>query len=199
MLSSGLVLHVGSHMGSGFEQSLVQVAQGLLRALNEADSSPSGALECPILIENAAGTGGTIGRSLQEIEAIIDACGADERVGLCIDTQHLWASGVNYASVTSTKVLVKEIESRIGLNRLGCVHLNDSKVECGANRDRHANIDEGTIGARGLAPFVGHPKLRNLPLLLEVPGSGDGPRAQDIDLARAVHQTGVALYARSKK
>ena len=199
MAASGLVLHVGSHKGAGFEEVVGQVARAFERALEGADAAPEGVADCPILIENAAGSGATVGRSLEEIEALIDACGRDERVGLCIDTQHLWASGVDYSSVAATKRLVKEITDRIGIARLGCLHLNDSKVELGANRDRHANIGEGTIGAKGLAPLVGHPKLRDMPLLLEVPGGGAGPRIQDVKAARRVVTAGVKLYATPAK
>ena len=194
MAASGVVLHVGSHKGAGFDDVVAQIAEGLQRALDDAEPVPDGVAECPILIENAAGAGGTVGRSLEEIEALLDACGGDERLGLCIDTQHLWASGVDYSTVALAKKLVQELDTRIGVRRLGCLHLNDSKVELGANRDRHANIDEGTIGAAGLAPLVGHPKIRNLPLLLEVPGDGDGPRARDVVAARAVVTAGVQLY-----
>ena len=77
-----------------------------------------------------------------------------------------------------------------------CLHLNDSKTAFGSNRDRHANIGEGEIGEAGLAALVGHPKVRELPLLLEVPGDGDGPRGEDVVAARAVVESGVALYRR---
>ncbi len=199
MAASGVVLHVGSHMGAGFAEVVGQVAEAFERALDDADPAPAGVADCPILIENAAGTGGTVGRSLEEIEALIDACGGDERLGLCIDTQHLWASGVDYSTLAGAKRLVKEINDRIGIERLRCLHLNDSKVELGANRDRHANIDEGTIGSKGLAPLVGHPKIRNLPLLLEVPGHGDGPRGLDVALARKVVAKGIKLYGAPTK
>ena len=199
MGSSGVVLHVGSHMGAGFETVIRQIAEAFERAFDTADAAPAGVADCPILIENAAGTGGTVGRSLEEIEALIGACAHDERLGLCIDTQHLWASGVDYSSVVGTNKLVKEIEGRIGIERLRCLHLNDSKIELGGNRDRHANIDEGTIGTAGLAPLVGHPRIRELPLLLEVPGSGDGPRAEDVAKARKVVTAGVQLYGASAK
>ena len=199
MGASGVVLHVGSHMGAGFDEVVDQIAGALEHSLNNADPSPPGVKDCPILIENAAGTGGTVGRSLEEIEALINACGGDERLGLCIDTQHLWASGVDYSTVAGTKKLIKEIKGRIGLERLRCLHLNDSKVELGANRDRHANIDEGTIGTKGLAPLVGHPKIRDLPLLLEVPGSGEGPRAVDVKKAQKVVLAGIKLYAAASK
>ncbi len=199
MASSGVVLHVGSHMGAGFETVIKQIAEAFERALDTADQAPPGVKDCPILIENAAGTGGTVGRSLDEIQALIDACGGDERLGLCIDTQHLWASGVDYSTIEGTNALVKEIDDRIGIERLRCFHLNDSKIELGGNRDRHANIDEGTIGTKGLAPLVGHPQIRDLPLLLEVPGSGDGPRHEDVIAARKVVEVGIKLYDGASK
>jgi len=194
MASSGVVLHVGSHKDSGFENALPRIAEAFKRALDGADKAPEGVKDCPILIENAAGSGGTVGRSLDEIQAMIDATGGDERIGLCIDTQHLWASGVDYSTTHGTNDLVHEIDTRIGLDRLRCFHLNDSKIELGGNRDRHANIGEGTIGEAGLAALVGHPDFRDLPLLLEVPGSGEGPRAEDVMAARKVVVEGIKLY-----
>ena len=194
MGAGGLVLHVGSHMGAGFDDVVRQVAEALGRALDGADAAPPGVADCPILIENAAGAGGTVGRSLEEIEFLIDACNGDDRLGLCIDTQHLWASGVDYSTIEGAEALVAEVDRRIGLSRLRCFHLNDSKIELGGNRDRHANIDEGTIGTMGLAPLVGHPAIRELPLLLEVPGDGGGPRARDVIAARHAVEVGVALY-----
>ena len=194
MGSSGLVLHVGSHKGAGFDDVVRQIADAFERALAEADPAPEGVADCPILIENAAGAGGTVGRSLEEIQFLIDACNGDDRLGLCVDTQHLWASGFDYSSVAGTEKLVREIDNSVGMSRLRCFHLNDSKIELGGNRDRHANIGEGTIGAKGLAPLVGHPKIRDLPLLLEVPGTGEGPRAEDVVAARAVVAAGIKLY-----
>ncbi len=194
MASSGLVLHVGSHLGAGFDDVVRQIADALERALEEADPAPDGVADCPILIENAAGTGGTVGRSFEEIAFLIDACQGDDRLGLCIDTQHLWASGCDFSTIAGTEQLLREVDHAVGLARLRCFHFNDSKIELGGNRDRHANIGEGTIGAKGLAPLVGHPKIRNLPLILEVPGSGDGPRAEDVAAAKKVVAAGIKLY-----
>ena len=171
-----------------------QIADAFERAFAEADPSPEGVAECPILIENAAGADGPVGRTLEEIHMMIDATNSDDRLGLCIDTQHLWASGFDYSSEAGAGRLVKEIEMSVGINRLRCFHLNDSKIELGGNRDRHANIGEGTIGTRGLATLIGQPLIRNLPLILEVPGSGDGPRAEDVTVARQVLIAGIALY-----
>ncbi|HVB51674.1 MAG TPA: deoxyribonuclease IV [Acidimicrobiales bacterium] len=199
MGSSGLVLHVGSHKGAGFDEVVRQIADAFERAFDDADPAPEGVVDCPILIENAAGAGGTVGRSLEEIGLMIDACNGDDRLGLCIDTQHLWASGFDYSTVAGTERLIKAIDKNVGMSRLRCFHLNDSKIELGGNRDRHANIGEGTIGVKGLAPLVGHPKIRNIPLLLEVPGSGEGPRAEDVVAARKVVMAGIKLYDGAKK
>jgi deoxyribonuclease-4 len=194
MGSDGVVLHVGSHRGKGFEEALPQIAHALEYALDNATKAPAGVAECPILIENTAGAGGTVGRSFDEIEAMIDACGGDERLGLCIDTQHLWASGFDFSTIDGANELVREIDSRIGLSRLTCFHLNDSKTELAGNKDRHANIGEGMIGVDGLASLMGHPSMRDLPMILEVPGDGDGPRASDVIAAQKAHARGVALY-----
>jgi deoxyribonuclease-4 len=194
MGSSGLILHVGSHLGAGFDDVVRQIADAFERALAEADPAPEGVADCPILIENAAGTGGTVGRSFEEIRFLIDACNGDDRLGLCIDTQHLWASGFDFSTVAGTEHLIEEVEFSVGMNRLRALHLNDSKIELGGNRDRHANIGEGTIGTKGLAPLVGHPRIRDLPLLLEVPGTGDGPRAVDVAVAKQVVVAGIELY-----
>ncbi len=195
MGSSGLVLHVGSHHGAGFDQVVRQIADAFERALAEADPVADGVADCPILIENAAGSGGTVGRSFEEIRFLIDACNGDDRLGLCIDTQHLWASGFDFSTIAGTERLIEEIEFSVGMSRLRAFHLNDSKIALGGNVDRHANIGEGTIGSKGLAALVGHPRVRDLPLILEVPGTGDGPRAYDVEVAKQVVTAGIALYA----
>lgn len=198
MSASGLVLHIGSHKGAGTEGAIARVVEGLRRALDAADDpGDAAAPPCPILLENAAGAGGTVGRTLEELEAVLVAAG-DERLGVCIDTQHLWASGVDYASIARADAVIDEVRSRFGLERLGCLHLNDSKVELGSNRDRHENPGEGTIGADGLASLLGHPDLAGTAALLEVPGEGDGPRAVDVTAARAILKDGTAMRASTR-
>ncbi len=191
MGASGLVLHVGSHKGSGFADCLPQVVDALGGVLERFDGRSPGA--CPILLENAAGTGGTVGRSFEELAAILDAAGGAlaPRLGVCLDTQHLWASGIGYASVEEADDVVAHFDAVIGLDRLRCLHLNDSKVELGANRDRHANVGEGTIGALHLGLLLSHPALMELPAILEVPGEGDGARALDVAAAREAVQLGL--------
>jgi deoxyribonuclease-4 len=112
---------------------------------------------------------------------------------VCLDTQHLWASGIPFATVDDADALIELIEDTVGMARLRCMHLNDSKVEFGGNKDRHENIGDGTIGADGLAALLGHPALQSVPAILEVPGEGDGPRTEDVTAARAVLEAGLAL------
>ncbi len=192
MGSDGLVLHIGSHRGSGFDAALPGIVEALIEALDsvEAASDP-----CPILLENAAGAGDTVGRSFEELAMVIDTAGGDERLGVCLDTQHLWASGVPFGTVEEADALITLVEETVGLARLQCLHLNDSKVAFGANRDRHENIGDGTIGAKALAALLGHPDLQGLPAILEVPGEGDGPRTEDVAKARKVWANGVKLRA----
>ncbi len=190
MGADGLVLHIGSHRGRGFKVALPGVVEALIEALDSVDLDPD---PCPILLENTAGAGDTVGRSFEELAEIIDAAGGDERLGLCLDTQHLWASGIPFGTTGEADGLVSLVSELIGLDRLRCLHLNDSKVAFGANRDRHENIGAGTIGAESLASLLGHPDLQGLPAILEVPGDGDGPRAEDVRAAREVWSRGVDL------
>ena len=190
MGADGLVLHIGSHRGSGFATALPAVVEALIEALDSVEASAD---PCPILLENAAGAGDTVGRSFEELAEVIDAGGGDERLGVCLDTQHLWASGIPFTTEESADDLIDRVSDTVGLERLRCLHLNDSKVEFGANRDRHENIGDGTIGADGLAALIGHPRLQGLPAILEVPGDGDGPRSEDVAVARDVWAAGVAL------
>ncbi len=194
MGARGLVLHVGSHRGRGFDACLPQVVDALLQTLA---TQPAG--DCPIVLENAAGTGDTVGRTFDELATILEAAGpdGDDRLRVCLDTQHLWASGVDYASVDKTDDVVARFDAVVGLDRLRCLHLNDSKVELGANRDRHENVGEGSIGAEGLGVFISHPALVELPAILEVPGDGHGARAEDVATARAALALGLDLRHRS--
>ena len=189
MEASGLVLHVGSHKGTGLAGCVPQVVDALLEALG---TQPAGG--CPIVLENAAGTGGTVGRSFEELATLLDAAGDEytSRLGVCLDSQHLWASGVSFASVEEADHVVSDFDALIGLERLRCLHLNDSKVAFGENKDRHENIGHGTIGARALGFLFSHPALVGLPAILEVPGEGDGARTADIEAARQALQLGLS-------
>ena len=193
MGADGLVLHIGSHRGSGFATARPAIARALIHAVDSVETGAVDAPACPILLENAAGAGDTVGRSFEELAEVIEVADADERLGVCLDTQHLWASGVPFTTLATADDVIRLIGDTVGLDRLRCLHLNDSKVGFGGNRDRHENIGHGTIGAEGLAALIGHPDLQQVPAVLEVPGGGDGPRKEDVQAARAVLSSGIAM------
>jgi deoxyribonuclease-4 len=189
MGAAGLVLHPGSHLGAGLEPRLDQLAGALVEALEEHGGG------CPILLENTAGAGGTIGRSLEELARILEAAGDHRGLGVCLDTQHLWAAGISFGTMADADTLVRRVERTVGLERLACLHVNDSVVGFGAGRDRHANLGEGDIGLERLACLLGHPALDGLAAVLEVPGAGQGPRARDVAVLRQTYRSGVARRA----
>ncbi len=187
--SAGVVLHVGSHRGAGIDGAIAPVATFLVEACDAASASSSQPL-CPLLIENAAGSGGTIGRSFEELARILESAKSDERLGFCLDTQHLFASGVCYQDREHADATVRRFDEILGLDRLRCIHLNDSKVPFGANRDRHENLGDGEIGADALGWLLSHPLLDPVPAILEVPGDGHGPRLEDVETAREILKRG---------
>ena len=151
---------------------------------------------CGLLLENAAGAGGAIGRTFDELGLVLEALDGDERIGVCLDTQHLWAAGYRYDTAEEMDKLVASFDAVVGLDRLRCLHLNDSKVPFAAGSDRHENLGEGHIGEDRLAVFLGHPALQELPALLEISGiEGHGPGPLDLEVARRIHAEGVALYS----
>jgi deoxyribonuclease-4 len=140
-----------------------------------------------LLLENSAGAGGTIGRSLAEIAALVDALGRHPRLGICLDSCHLYVSGVDVTDRAVLDGVVRELEGTIGLDRLRALHVNDAATTLGSNRDRHANVLEGSMG-EGLGVFLAHPQLQGLPAVLEVPGPDDhGPDAAELEKVRALH------------
>lgn len=193
MGADGLVLHVGSHRGAGMEERLEQVVATLTEVLDGVEPGDGGG--CPILLENAAGAGGTVGRDVDELGRIMDRLDAGDRVGMCLDTQHLWASGVDFATPEAAAAVVESIDAAVGLVRLRCIHLNDSAVPFGANRDRHANLGAGTIGIEPLAVLLGHPALSHLAAVLEVPGDGGGPTAEQVVVAKRLVAEGQGRWA----
>lgn len=179
--AAGLVLHPGSHRGVDAATAATRIADRVRAALDAADGP------CGLWLENTAGSGATVGRSLEELAAIVAAAGGDERLGVCLDTQHLWASGVDFSGVRAAAGLARAVVAELGPGRLRCVHLNDSKVPLGSGRDRHANLGQGTIGAGPLRRLLGQPVLGDLPVILEVPGvEGHGPGPADLADARAL-------------
>jgi deoxyribonuclease IV len=179
--ADGVVFHVGSHQGAGFEVSLKRVVPALRKALKRCSETTW------LLIENTAGTGDTIGRSIDELAALYDALDAHQRLGICLDSCHLYASGYDVTKREELDRLLGEVDQRIGLERLRALHVNDSKTPLGSNRDRHDNIGEGLIGEE-LGVFLSHPKLQGLPAYLEVPGTdGHGPDAEQVRKLKELH------------
>jgi deoxyribonuclease-4 len=179
--AEGVVFHIGSHLGAGFEAGLERVVPALAQVLDRCNERTW------LLMENSAGAGGTIGRSIDELAVLFEAMQRHERLGVCLDSCHLYVSGVDVTDPATMEAVLAELDERIGLDRLRALHANDAKAPLGSNRDRHENIGEGLIG-EGLGVFLGHPKLQHLPVLLEVPGEdGKGPNADEVRKLRELH------------
>jgi deoxyribonuclease IV len=184
--AEAVVFHVGSHQGAGFEAGLERVVPAMSKALERCNETTW------LCMENSAGTGGTIGRSLEELAALYEALHEHPRLGVCLDSCHLFASGYDVTDAAELDRVVRELDRSIGLDRLRCLHVNDSKAPLGSNRDRHDNIGDGLMG-EGLGVFLAHRKLQKLPALLEVPGAdGHGPDLEQMTKLRK-------LYARATK
>jgi deoxyribonuclease-4 len=179
--ADGVVFHIGSHLGAGMDVGIERVLPALNEALELCNDRTW------LLLENSAGAGGTIGRSIDELVTLFEAAGAHERLGICLDTCHLYVSGVDVTDKGVVDALVDDIEARIGLDRLRAVHVNDAAAPLGSNLDRHANIGEGEIGEQ-LGVVLSHPKLQGLPAFLEVPGvDKKGPSAEELRKVREIH------------
>ena len=179
--SEGVIFHVGSHLGDGFEAGLERVVPAL-RELLELTTERTW-----LLMENSAGAGGTIGRSTDELAAIYDALDGHPRLGICLDSCHWYVSGVDVTDPAVLDAALADIDARIGLDRVRALHVNDSAGELGSNRDRHASIGHGLLG-EGLGVFLAHPAFAELPAILETPGpDGHGPDAEEVRRLRALH------------
>jgi deoxyribonuclease-4 len=182
----GVVLHPGSAKKSDVGEAIARAGKAIREALAESE-------ECPLHLENTAGAGGTLGRSIEELAALIDAAGGDPRLGLCLDSCHLLASGYDIRTPAGLDVLTGEVAEKIGLERLGSLHLNDSQTPLGSNRDRHANIGEGELGEEGCAAFLCAPAFQDLPCILETPGhERSGTTREEVELAMRLRERGLA-------
>lgn len=178
--AEGVIFHVGSHMGSGFDHALPRIAAAMREALDRTPDEPL------LLIENNAGAGRSVGSSFTEISAIIDAVN-HPRVAVCLDTCHAHAAGYNVATIAGLKATVDEFNREIGSDLLRAIHANDSKTPLSSGRDRHENIGEGTIGLPAFRRMVRNRTLRKAAWLLEVPGYiTKGPGKADVDMLRAL-------------
>jgi deoxyribonuclease IV len=179
--ADAVIFHVGSHQGAGFEAGLERVVPALGQALERCSDTTW------LLMENSAGAGGTIGRSLDELAALYDALDRHTRLGVCLDSCHLWVSGYDVTDRAALDALLGDLDKRIGLDRLRALHVNDAQAPLGSNRDRHANIGEGLLGEK-LGVFLGHPSLQGLPAVMEVPGPDNhGPDENEMRKLRELH------------
>jgi deoxyribonuclease-4 len=184
----GVVLHPGSALknGGSVEKAIERAGAVIGEALKE--SAPGGILH----LEDTAGAGGTLGRSFEELAALIDAAGGGERIGVCLDSCHLLASGYDIRTAQGLSDVLDDFDSIVGLDRLGSLHVNDSVTALGSNRDRHANLGEGEIGPDGIAAFLSDPRFDGLPVIFEGPGaSGKAVERADIENALALRERGL--------
>ena len=189
--AAGVVLHPGSaktgDVGEAIERAGTVIREALARTAG-----------CPLLLENTAGAGGTLGRSFAELSALLESAGGDGRLGVCLDSCHLFASGYDIRTAAGLSDALDELDRVVGLDRLASLHLNDSVQPLGSNRDRHANLGKGELGERGCAVFLSEPRFEALPCVLETPGpKGSGPTAEEVALAGKLRKRGKAARRRA--
>jgi deoxyribonuclease-4 len=188
--ADGVVFHIGSHLGAGIDAGVDRVVAALRVVLDRCSDTTW------LLMENSAGTGATIGRSVEELALLFERLDGHPRLGVCLDSCHLYASGYDVTDPDGLDAVLDDVDRELGLDRLRALHVNDSAAPLASNRDRHANIEDGLMGKK-LALFLGHPRLQGLPAALEVPGTdGHGPNAEEVAKAKKLHRSGVRAAQR---
>jgi deoxyribonuclease-4 len=175
-----VVLHAGSAKTGDVDAAITRAGEVIAEALAESE-------RCPLHLENTAGGGGTLGRSFRELAALMEAAGGDGRLGLCLDSCHLFASGFDVRTADGLAAVLDECFEIVGGDRLGSLHLNDSQTGLGSNSDRHATLGQGQLGEEGCAVFLSEPRFDGLPCVLETRAS-----AEELALARALRERGLA-------
>ncbi len=189
--ATGVVLHPGSAKTGHVGEAIARAGEVIAEALSESE-------HCALHLEDTAGAGGTLGRSFEELAALIDAAGGDARLGMCLDSCHLLASGYEIRTVEGLDHTLAECDRAVGLKRLHSIHLNDSMTPLGSNRDRHAAPGEGEIGEDGLAVFLSEPRFQDLPVVMETGSADGGVAADDITLVRELRERGQAARSAGK-
>ncbi len=180
-----VVLHPGSALAGKVAPAIKRAGKLIAEALSESE-------HCALHLENTAGTGGTLGRSFQELADLFDAAGPSKRLGLCLDSCHLFASGYDIRTEEGLAAALDECDAAVGRKAIGSLHLNDSQTPLGSNRDRHADIGEGELGRRGCAVFLSEPRFDGLPCVLETPGPDrHGPTREQITFTRRLRGQGT--------
>jgi deoxyribonuclease-4 len=184
--AAGVVLHPGSAKTGDVGEAIARAGETISEALAESDG-------CELHLENTAGAGGTLGHSFDELAALLDACGGERRVGVCLDSCHLFASGYDIRTPAGMKSTLAECTRKLGKGRVRSLHLNDSQTPLGSNRDRHANIGGGELGEGGVMAFLSAPAMQKLPCVLETPGPNkEGPDHAEVELAMTLRERGLA-------
>jgi deoxyribonuclease-4 len=180
-----VVLHPGSAKTGEVGPAIERAGATIAEALAESEG-------CALHLENTAGTGGTLGRSFAELAALLEAAGGDARLGVCLDSCHLYASGFDVRTIDGLAGVLDDFDGEVGLDRLGSLHFNDSQTPLGSNRDRHANVGEGELGDKGAAVWFSEPRFEQLPCVLETPGvNRKGPSAEELAQAEKLRKRGV--------
>jgi deoxyribonuclease IV len=188
--SAGVVLHPGAQKGEPLGPSIKRAAKVIAAALEDSES-------CPLLLEQTAGHKGLLGRNFDETAELIELAGGGKRLGLCLDSCHLFVQGYDITDEKHLGAVLDEADERVGLKRLRCVHVNDAAAPLGSCRDRHANVGQGEMGKRGLAAFLSEPRFEGLPATLETPGPNKkGPDRKEVQAARRLRKEGLKLRKR---
>ena len=189
--ADGVVLHPGSTVGEPHEQAIGRVGDVLREGLTESES-------CPLLLEDTAGAGNTLGRSFDELARLIELSGGDERLGLCLDSCHMLASGFDVRTREGIAKVMDSCVSALGDERLRCLHVNDSQTPLGSNRDRHAPLGTGELGRKGCAAFLSEPRFEGLPAIFEGPGfEGRAPAEADMTEMKKLRAAGLRARRRA--
>jgi deoxyribonuclease-4 len=190
--AAGVVLHPGAQKGEPHAPSMKRAAKVIAAALADSDS-------CPLLLEQTAGHQGLLGRDFDETAQLIELAGSGKRLGLCLDSCHLFVQGYDVTDEGSLSAVLDEAEAKVGLERLRCVHVNDAAVPLGSCRDRHANIGKGEMGKQGLAAFLSEPRFEGLPATLETPGPNrKGPDRKEVAAAKRLRKAGLKARRKSR-
>jgi deoxyribonuclease-4 len=183
--ASGVVLHPGSTLGDPLKPSLKRAAKVIKSALGETE-------HCKLLLEQTAGHKGLIGRNFEETAELIDLAGGGERLGLCLDSCHMFVQGYDITDEEHLAKVLDEADEKVGIARLGAVHVNDAAAPLGSCRDRHANIGKGEMGRKGLAAFLSEPRFEGLPATLETPGpEKKGTSKSEVTAAKRLRREGL--------
>ena len=174
-----LVMHPGSHVGSGEEAGIKKIAESINKMFDQLDGN-----SVTLLLEATAGQGTNLGYSFEQLAEIISMIDNGEKMGVCLDTCHIFAAGYPLADPKEYKQTMKQFDDIIGLDRLRIIHMNDSKKELGSKRDRHEHIGQGFIGLEGFRNIVNDKRLKDIPMILETPKGDD--LAEDIENLRVL-------------